>query len=437
MQVTPGTYCDGGSKPAPELTITLLGQALVAAGTDSSCADICSSAQQLHPLLNGSDVVFTALESAIYPDVLHHSDLTHFTHPARRANPSVRHVSPRSVLNLLRDKYHVNLLATCSNHTGDLQRRGIMWTQTALEQHQLNSSETSRPQQWAGLGSNIKQAAAARVLQVTTADSKTLVSVALIACATTVPQNTEATNNEPGVNPLRLVQDKNHVWRLHKRDRRRVLNEIKRACKHSDIVLLYHHNHGWLKTNASTACSSSSSASSSQHTLDDKKGEHPVESWRIAFARAVIDAGATVYVAHGEPFLQGIENYHNGLICYGLGNFVFQTRKPGGFYHDNVWESCAVQMHWKQLINTQAIESVVLPLRTWQCTRITLHPLLLTPTPLLSTTSSSLASPPPQQLNVQDISFIGVPHKPSRVRSDMIRQRMQRLSQHYGPPPFD
>lgn len=43
------------------------------------------------------------------------------------------------------------------------------------------------------------------------------------------------------------------------------------------------------------------------------------------FARAMIDAGADVFVGHGPHYLRGIELYRNKPIFYSLGDFIFQN----------------------------------------------------------------------------------------------------------------
>ena len=45
----------------------------------------------------------------------------------------------------------------------------------------------------------------------------------------------------------------------------------------------------------------------------------------VTFARAMIDAGADVFVGHGPHVLRGIEIYRGKPIFYSLGNFIFQT----------------------------------------------------------------------------------------------------------------
>jgi len=44
---------------------------------------------------------------------------------------------------------------------------------------------------------------------------------------------------------------------------------------------------------------------------------------QVAFAHALINAGADAVVGHHPHVLQGIERYHGGVIAYSLGNFVF------------------------------------------------------------------------------------------------------------------
>jgi poly-gamma-glutamate synthesis protein (capsule biosynthesis protein) len=56
----------------------------------------------------------------------------------------------------------------------------------------------------------------------------------------------------------------------------------------------------------------------------------------VTFARAMIDAGADVFVGHGPHVLRGIEIYKGKPILYSLGDFIFQNdtllRLPGENY---------------------------------------------------------------------------------------------------------
>ncbi len=58
----------------------------------------------------------------------------------------------------------------------------------------------------------------------------------------------------------------------------------------------------------------------------------------VTFARAMIDAGADLWVGHGPHVLRGIEIYRGKPIFYSLANFVFQNEPvehlPAEFYTD-------------------------------------------------------------------------------------------------------
>jgi len=50
--------------------------------------------------------------------------------------------------------------------------------------------------------------------------------------------------------------------------------------------------------------------------------DHPDEETR-EFAHFAIDSGADILIGHHPHVIQGVETYKKGLICYSLGNFVF------------------------------------------------------------------------------------------------------------------
>jgi poly-gamma-glutamate synthesis protein (capsule biosynthesis protein) len=64
--------------------------------------------------------------------------------------------------------------------------------------------------------------------------------------------------------------------------------------------------------------------------------EEPSEP-QVAAARAAIDAGANLVVGHHAHILQGIHRYGNGVIVYGLGNFLFDIDGPPETAILNVW----------------------------------------------------------------------------------------------------
>ena len=65
-----------------------------------------------------------------------------------------------------------------------------------------------------------------------------------------------------------------------------------------------------------------------------------VPEWIVTFAHAMIDAGATAFIAHGMPQLHGIEVYKRRPIFYSLGNFIFHLMPPRAVFDaPEVWES--------------------------------------------------------------------------------------------------
>ncbi len=64
--------------------------------------------------------------------------------------------------------------------------------------------------------------------------------------------------------------------------------------------------------------------------------EEPSEE-QVAAAHAAVDAGADLVVGHHAHILQGIHRYGDGVIAYGLGNFVFNIEGPPETAILNVW----------------------------------------------------------------------------------------------------
>lgn len=199
------------------------------------------------------------------------------------------------------------IFTAANNHAGDNGAAGIAAWLALFEKMQ-------RP--LAGLG-DLAQASAPRYLPPG-AGPGLPGRVALVAFATdkvALPARADAA----GVNTLSV--NENNV--VNADDQQRILHNIALAHAQGATVVAYQHNHHWNQKNVNQAGG--------------------VEQWRVDFARRCIDGGADVYFAHGEPRLQGIEIYRGKPIFYGLGNFMFQTRKVD-FYQAEVWESVLVEL---------------------------------------------------------------------------------------------
>ncbi|OGB73994.1 hypothetical protein A2V68_00035 [candidate division Kazan bacterium RBG_13_50_9] len=54
---------------------------------------------------------------------------------------------------------------------------------------------------------------------------------------------------------------------------------------------------------------------------------------KVELAREIVDAGANVVIGHHTHVPQGVEQYHDGLILYSLGNFAFW--QPFGYWTEH------------------------------------------------------------------------------------------------------
>ena len=64
--------------------------------------------------------------------------------------------------------------------------------------------------------------------------------------------------------------------------------------------------------------------------------EEPSEE-QVAAARAAVDAGADLVIGHHAHILQGVHRYGEGVIVYGMGNFLFDIDGPRETAILNVW----------------------------------------------------------------------------------------------------
>ncbi|MDE2660959.1 MAG: CapA family protein [Acidobacteriota bacterium] len=234
------------------------------------------------PILSSADLVFTNLEVAVRNEGCE-------CVPTREG--TFFHGAGPAVLDYLLD-IKVDLLSLANNHSWDYGAPGIAST---------ISEATQRGFTAAGTGANLREATAPAYHELSG------LKFALVAMATVNnPPEAAATEARAGVNMLGL--DDQADW-----DRN--IAAIQEAARSADVVIAYQH-----------------------FQVDDPGG------WQRRWARATVDAGASLYVSHGQPTLSGVELYRGRPIFYGLGNFIFHTRTEPGHYPDDVWESVIVEM---------------------------------------------------------------------------------------------
>ncbi|MDA2929650.1 CapA family protein [Acidobacteria bacterium AH-259-O06] len=286
---------------SPSLRVVLVGQALIRKDLRPFAPE---SVEQARGYLGGADVAFTNLEVAVAPKGA----------PVKPRSETVIPVSP-AVLDCLKDM-GFNMLSLANNHAWDLRAEGVLTTIAEVDKRGFAR---------AGTGANADAAAAAGYLDTSAG------KVALVAMASGAGQlkpETWAGPDRTGVNFLELRQD----GTLNPDQKDRILRAVREAARRARFVIAYQHNHYW----------------GERRGVDGPPGRErridrfDTPAWMEGWARQLIDAGASIYVAHGNPALHGVEIYKGRLILYGLGNFIFQSRGSVDRYGPLAWYSAVV-----------------------------------------------------------------------------------------------
>ena len=296
------------------LKISLAGQSMIRSDIRETTPTAVAA---ISPLLTG-DVILTNLETTLI----------------EKGQPADggRFLSPPEVLDALQ-ALGFNLLALSDNHSFDLKVRGI---QNTLRE--VNSRNLAH----AGIGNTLEEAAAPGYLH--TANG----TVALVAMASgLIPEGGSATATRPGVNELRIEAGgaPNESTSLlpsgpenepNPEDARRILQSIRNARQHADVVIVYEHNHVFQNTPFRTLFS-------------EELPERLVPpEWIKKWTHEEIDAGADVIVMHGAPLVHGVEIYRNRPIFYDLGNFIFNVPPVNVFLDEPiVWESVVAHVEFQ------------------------------------------------------------------------------------------
>jgi poly-gamma-glutamate capsule biosynthesis protein CapA/YwtB (metallophosphatase superfamily) len=305
--------------PSPAITITLTGQSMIR-------SDIRTTAPAALPVIQGllkGDVVFTNLESAV-------AEKGETTHEGRGF------LTPPEALDAL-TKVGFNLLSLSGNHAFDLKVKGVRNTIRETD---------SRKIVHAGTGNNLDEAAAPAYLRTPKG------TIALVASASgLIAPGGSAAADRPGVNELRVEagdQENEATADLpgapanapNPEDSRRILQSIRDARQHADLVIVYQHNHVFANHSFATIFT------------EGMQERLAPNDWLRKWTHAEVDAGADIIVMHGAPLLHGVEIYHGKPIFYDLGNFIYNL-VPTLTYIDEPmsWESAVayVQFQGKNL----------------------------------------------------------------------------------------
>jgi poly-gamma-glutamate capsule biosynthesis protein CapA/YwtB (metallophosphatase superfamily) len=314
--------CTMGSAQRPQevpITITLAGQSMIR-------SDIRETAPAAVPVIQGllkGDVIFTNLEAAV-------AEKGETVHEGRGF------LAPSEALDAL-TTFGFNLLSLSNNHAFDLKVTGI--------QNTIREADSRRIVH-AGTGNNLAEAESPGYLHTPKG------TIALIASASgLITPGGSATADRPGVNELRVeAGDKENTATIdlpgapgntpNPGDSQRILQSIRDARQHADLVIVYQHNHVFGNHSFATIFT------------EGMQERLAPNDWLRKWTHAEVDAGADIVVMHGAPLLHGVEIYHGRPIFYDLGNFIYNL-PPTLTYIDEPmnWESAVayVQFQGKQL----------------------------------------------------------------------------------------
>jgi len=307
-----------GAAPPPQsppITITLTGQSMIR-------SDIRATAPAAVPVIQGllkGDVVFTNLESAV-------AEKGETIHEGRGF------LTPPEALDAL-TTFGFNLLSLSGNHAFDLRVKGI--------QNTIREAD-SRKIVHAGTGNNLAEAAAPAYLHTPKG------TIALIASASgLITPGGSATADRPGVNELRIEaggKENEATADLpgapantpNAEDSQRVLQSIRDARQHADLVIVYQHNHVFANRSFATIFTEG---------MPERLAPN---DWLRKWTHAEVDAGADIVVMHGAPLLHGVEIYRGKPIFYDLGNFIYNLVPTLTYIDEPIsWESAIAYVQFE------------------------------------------------------------------------------------------
>jgi poly-gamma-glutamate capsule biosynthesis protein CapA/YwtB (metallophosphatase superfamily) len=287
---------------------------------------------QMIELLRRADIAFTNLEVLFHdyePFPMHQSGGTYM-----RADPA-----------LTRELVWAgfDMVSRANNHAGDYGIQGMHLTTKYLDEAGLVH---------AGVGDSLPGAREAKFLETAKA------RVALVSCASSFPDHARAGKTRgdipprPGLNPLRYST----TYRVTK-DQMAALRQIledfgmpipkkddalrafgRRFIKGETSAALSEVNKEDLEEISAVVRNASRLADYTIVTIHAHEGDKDrfvPAKFLVAFARAMVDAGADVFVGHGPHVLRGIEIYKGKPIFYSLGNFIFQNETLDRLPYEN------------------------------------------------------------------------------------------------------
>jgi poly-gamma-glutamate synthesis protein (capsule biosynthesis protein) len=288
---------------------------------------------RLIELIRGADAAFTNLEMLFHdyePFPMHESGGTWM-----RADPAL-------VKELTWAGF--DLVSRANNHTGDYGVEGLRLT----TKHVADAGLVQ-----AGIGEDLAEAREAKFLE--TAKGR----LALISVASTFPDHSRASatragvRGRPGLSPLRFTTTY-QITRAQLDALRETARALGLRVPDGERVRLFGQQFVVGETAAVRtepvkedldqiaavvrgASRLSDCAIVTIHAHEGAPGDRSAPAqFLVTFARAMIDAGADIFVGHGPHVVRGVEIYRGKPILYSVGDFIFQNetllRMPGESY---------------------------------------------------------------------------------------------------------
>jgi poly-gamma-glutamate synthesis protein (capsule biosynthesis protein) len=320
----------GQTTPPADVTLALTGDSII---TRKLSVYTEPSFLKMIELIRGADAAFTNLE------MLFHDYETYASH---QSGGTYMRADPALAKELVWAGF--DLVSRANNHTGDYGPEAIRLTTTYVREAGLVQ---------AGVGETLPEARQPYFLETAKA------RVGLVSCASTFPPHSAAGESRgsipgrPGLSPLRFTTT--YVTTAEG------LEQLRAAAAAAGIggrggggaagggggapqsMTLFGNrivvgdkpgtrtdpNEEDLKAIAAAVSQSARMADYTIATIHAHEGGMggrtvPAE-FLVTFARAMIDAGADVFVGHGPHVLRGIEIYKGKPILYSLGDFIFQN----------------------------------------------------------------------------------------------------------------
>ncbi|HIC14348.1 MAG TPA: hypothetical protein EYO83_04330 [Gemmatimonadetes bacterium] len=292
-----------GSPPLENrLTLVIAGQALIKVDPRTIWSSPFTS---VRPFIESSDLAFTNFEMAVSPpdtrcavpgDYVTITGEPSLPREQRPGNTDAPHAVSADVMEFLAS-IGFQLMSLANNHAWDLGKCGIIASIEAAKKHSVVHAGT-------GLS-------AADALEPAYIDIEGT-TFALVAATTS--------RDERDL----LLDNVNGVWTGYQGDWDRNVAAVKEAAANADFVLYYQHfqiDEGDFED-----------VNEGEQNEDGHFYIDSVQAWQDSFARAIIDAGASMYLGHGHRGFDGIEIYRGRPLIRQFGGFAYHAMRDIGGY---------------------------------------------------------------------------------------------------------